>query len=201
MVRQAIRTLMMALAAITLAHTGCIHQGDLQPDAPKPLVPPPKPSTPPSHVIGCWKKNVEIGTDTVTQKPLAGISGRVYLLDESGTYSMPGDGELTVELYDDSGRAQGEASKKLEIWNIDPDTLKKLMQKDFMGPGYTLSLPWSTYRQDITQVHMAVSFKPKSGSPVAWTGSPMTIDHTQAPQITHSTGTSPSTLTRVSGTN
>src|SRR5205085_1168078 len=87
----------------------------------------------------------------------------------------------------DSARTEGGASKLLEVWNLDPATLKKIEQKDYLGTGYTMALPWSTYRKDVQQVHMAVRYEPKTGQPIAWTGTPMTIDHGQAPQVTHTT--------------
>src|SRR5262249_1844111 len=161
MVRQATQALTLALVAIALLHAGCIRKEDVRPDAPKPAVPPPKPGTLPSRVIACWNKNVEYGTDPVSQKTIAGVAGRAYLLDETSTYPLTGDGQMSVELWDDSERAQGGASKKLEIWNIDPETLKKQVHKDYMGAGYTLALPWSSYRKEITHIHMAVHYQPK----------------------------------------
>jgi hypothetical protein len=201
---QATRALTLAVVALTLVHAGCIHKGDTRPDPPaatppaKPAVPPPKPGTPPTRVIACWNKNVEWGTDPVSQQTIAGIAGRIYLLDETATYAIPGDGTLSVELYDDSGRAEGKPSKKLEVWNIDPETLKKLVKKDMMGAGYTLSLPWSTYRKDISQIHMVVNFQPPTGAAITSTGAPLTVDHSQAPQITHTMPGPPSPLAAVS---
>ncbi len=200
MVRQTSRALTLAAVAIALLHAGCIHKSDVRPDAPKPAVPPPKPGTPPTQVIACWKKNVEYGTDPVSNKTIAGIAGRVYLFDDTGTYPLTGDGKISVELYDDSARAEGGASKQLEIWNLDAETLKKLVQKDYMGAGYTLTLPWSTYRKEISQIHMVVHYEPKAGEQITWTGTPMTVDHGQMPQITHTTATAPPAVAPVSAT-
>src|SRR5262249_19841415 len=46
------------------------------------------------------------------------------------------------------------------------DTLRRLLKKDRIGWGYTLFLPWSTYRPEVTQVRLRVCYQPAQGSPI-----------------------------------
>src|SRR5581483_612242 len=54
----------------------------------------------------------------------------------------------------------------LEEWRIDSDTLKRLGKRDMLGWGYTLFLPWSTYRPDVGQVRMKLAYVPVKGTPI-----------------------------------
>jgi hypothetical protein len=209
MVRQASRSVVLLLCGAL--PIGCVHKGSTRPDDPpaaavadkdkKPQVPPPKPGTPPSTVFATFSNKVDYGTDPVSNKTIAGVSGRVYLMDENGVYALTGEGKMSVQLYDDSARLEGKPSKLLEQWNFDPATLKSIKQKDYLGEGFTMSLPWSTYRTDICQFHLAVRFEPTKGNPISWSGRPTTVDHGQDAQLSHAAATTQSTLVPVSATN
>ena len=81
--------------------------------------------------------------------------------------------EVALAHHEEPGHGHGEKADQkqqprvLEQWNIDKDTLRRLARKDIFGWGYTLFLPWQTYRQEISHVYMHVAFIPDSGaSPV-----------------------------------
>ena len=96
-----------------------------------------------------------------------GIVGRLYL---SGAIALKecyeAEGDVTVFLYNDSVPVeQGMEQTPMEGWKIDRVTLQKLARKDVVGWGYTLFLPWSSYRPDVTRVHMKLQYdRPKGGS-------------------------------------
>src|SRR5205085_8747478 len=98
--------------------------------------------------------------------PLRGLAGRMYLFGPdlpSGDVSPPvsGDGKVTVDMYDDRPMLVGGAPVALERWEFPPEILKQLLRKNGWGWGYTLFLPWVTsYRPDITQVHLRLSYTP-----------------------------------------
>src|SRR5262249_48925831 len=55
---------------------------------------------------------------------------------------------------------------EIERWNIDKDNLKKMLQKDIFGWGYTLFLPTAACNPNVTQVHINVAFTPDNGPPI-----------------------------------
>lgn len=126
-----------------------------------------RPHHPPllSQVHGAWKDQLVVTQDTVNAgKPLAGIAGRVYLFGPDLGFPQKGEGTLVVDLYDATNIPAGEKPKMLERWKFDPTSLDRLCRKDTIGWGYTVFLPWSTYRPDILQVQMRVAFHPKEGN-------------------------------------
>jgi hypothetical protein len=52
-----------------------------------------------------------------------------------------------------------------------------------VGNGYTLFLPWSTYKREITNVRMTVRYDSKQGgTPLYSPSAPMTLEHPPAPK-------------------
>jgi hypothetical protein len=94
---------------------------------------------------------------------MPGIVGRVYLFGKDIAFPLQADGSLYVELAEiDNGQP-----KVLEQWSIDALTMAKLQRKDAIGAGYSLFLPWGTYRPDISHVQLRVAFQPaKGGTPL-----------------------------------
>ncbi len=92
-----------------------------------------------------------------------GIAGRLYLFDQQGL-PVAGDGGVTIELYDDSAVAKGGEAKLLELWKLDKEILRSLLQRDMIGWGYSLLLPWGTYSPAIAAVHMKVRYDPPKDS-------------------------------------
>src|SRR5262249_32724616 len=100
-------------------------------------------------------------------RPLPGLAGRLYLMGSELGIPVKGDGgAVAVDLYDVSHAQAGVPPMLLERWQLQPDYLAKLLRKDKIGWGYTLFLPWSTYRPDVSRVQLNVCFIPPNGNPV-----------------------------------
>jgi hypothetical protein len=114
-----------------------------------------------------WEQQVVYASDPThggVQTP--GLAGRLYLFGPEPGKPLVGDGSLVVDLFDETPVAKGGQPKLLERWCIDKDTLKRLARNDFVGPGYTLFLPWGTYRPDIAKVHLTMCYSPQKGTPL-----------------------------------
>jgi hypothetical protein len=165
------------ILALIVSFAGC---APLVPFVAAPVNEPPKPSAACCQAVVQWSNRVHYEPDPANGGVLTpGIIGRFYLFDAQVKDSLVGDGSILVSLFDDSGPTKSE--KPIEIWFIDPDTLKRLLRQDNIGWGYTLFLPWTTYKREINNVHLTVRYDPKSGSPLYTPSSPLTLDHPQPP--------------------
>jgi hypothetical protein len=114
-----------------------------------------------------WDKGVRFAVDpTRGGTPNPGLSGRLYLFGFDGKFPLEGDGSLVVELYDDTPLVTGGQTCLKERWVLDDKTLKRLLQKDTIGWGYTLFLPWGTYNRAITQIHLITRYTAMNGAPL-----------------------------------
>jgi hypothetical protein len=98
--------------------------------------------------------------------PLVGLAGRVYLFGQALGHPVAGNGMAIIELQDLTHANAQTKPRLLERWEIDSVTLNRLLRKDTIGWGYTLFLPWSTYRQDISKVQLQVRYVPEKGLPL-----------------------------------
>src|SRR5439155_22160470 len=135
------------LGMLLLGIAGCLSAGciglsvQVTPDAPKSM-------QLPCEVAVCWKPGVEFAPDPAHGgQPTPGLVGRVFLFNQK-QLPVEGNGSLHVELADGSV----DPPKVLEQWNIDAVTLRKYQRRDAIGPGYSVFLPWGTYRKDLTHV-------------------------------------------------
>jgi hypothetical protein len=146
------------LGACLLA--GCVTTDDkVDPAAPPP---PPKDVTP-CQVLATWEPQVFWAPDPVHNgTPSPTLVGQVYLFGPDVGFPMMGDGSLVVDLYEGSP-PPGTPATPLEEWRIDPTSLRKYARHDYIGWGYTLGLPWQTYRPDLCHVQMRVRYE--SGKP------------------------------------
>lgn len=116
------------------------------------------------QVQALWENRVITTQDIVSQgQPLLGLAGRVYFFGEEVGYPLASKGTLTIDAYE---ILPDNKTQMLERWEIDPKTLVKLGRKDTIGWGYTVFLPWSTYRPDISRVQLQVKFVPEQGVPL-----------------------------------
>jgi hypothetical protein len=124
--------------------------------------PSPPPVGKPVEVMATWKPTVQVFPDTLNNgKPTPALSGRVYLFDGQMGSPIVADGMLVVSVYDDHPRVGANGDPvPLQIWKITPECMKLVQTRDVLGWGYTLNLPWDTYRPDITQVRFMVRFEP-----------------------------------------
>jgi hypothetical protein len=99
-------------------------------------------------------------------QPLSGLGGRLYLFGQELGAPVIGDGSAIIDLCDVTPETTQGKPKLLERWEIDQATLKRLARKDTIGWGYTLFLPWSTCRPEMTRVQLQVRYVPEKGLPL-----------------------------------
>jgi hypothetical protein len=152
--------------ALTLA-TGCAGV--------KSLLAPQVPPATAHHIWTTWQpKVVPLVSPNGTTMP--GLAGRLYLFDEQDPHPLTEDGSVVVDLFDDTPAATGGQPKLLEKWVLDKDTLKKLLRRDMIGQGYTLFLPWGTFKSEISQIHLMVAYTPPKGNPLYSPSTPITLN-------------------------
>jgi hypothetical protein len=156
----------VAVAALLLAlASGCVGSGQLMPDLGT-AAPPPV-----AQVTALWSKEVMAGVDPLNHgAPLYGLAGRI-LLYGSDMKNAVADGKLVVELWATLPEQPQAPPAWMGKWEIDRATLQaKCLKTDSLGPGYTLNLPWPTYRPDITHLEIKVRYEPAKGLPVFTSG-------------------------------
>jgi hypothetical protein len=136
------------------------------------------PTGPVYQVVATWNNQVMTAPDPVhggTATP--GLAGRVYLFGPQLDFPMEGDGTMVVDLYDPASptKAPNGTPAPLEEWRFDKDTLKRLLRKDMIGWGYTVFLPWGTYRDDIKEVRLQIRYEPLKGTPLYAESSPLSL--------------------------
>jgi hypothetical protein len=163
----------LALTALALGATGCESVNW----ALHPTVEAPPEGVAQVHTT--WENRVLVTQDCVNEgAPLIGIGGRMYLFGQEVGFPLKGDGSVTVDVYDISPAATNGEPKMLERWQIDRKTLHRLARKDFIGWGYTLFLPWATYRPDIQRVQIQLRYVPeKGGTPLFAPPCQVTLRH------------------------
>jgi hypothetical protein len=140
---------------------GCVSLASLVPDTDAP------PTGPICEVATWWNPQVVFSPDPTRHgTPIPGLAGRLYLFGENKGVSLSGEGSVVIDLFDPA-RADGQGGvMPVEEWKIDKDTLQRLQRRDAIGWGYTLFLPWSTYRPDFTKLTMRARFEPVKGEPI-----------------------------------
>lgn len=118
----------------------------------------------PCEVVVAWNPEVLTRPDPAHRgAPTPGLGGRMYLFGGGSDCPLTGDGCVVVDLYED---VSPNATIPLEEWRIDKDTLKRLLRRDAVGWGYTLFLPWGTYKPEIKQVQLRLRYEPIKGAPL-----------------------------------
>ncbi len=136
----------------------------------------PPPGAPACQVVTTWCNQVVFTPDpTHNGDTTPGLAGRVYLFGQTIDFPVVGDGCLVVDLFDeDRPAAQGKAASPLEEWRLDRDTLRRLLRRDPVGWGYTVFLPWATYRPDVIHLQLKIRYEPANGTPL-FAGTPLTL--------------------------
>jgi hypothetical protein len=136
----------------------------------------PKPYGEPCRVVAAWNPAVVYTPDPVHDgTPNPGLAGRIYLFGPEIGCPMLGNGSLGISLFEDGPCGLGNSTTPLEEWHFDADTLKRLEHKDPVGWGYTVFLPWGTYKPGITRIHLKVRYDPPHGFPIFAASAPMTL--------------------------
>jgi hypothetical protein len=123
----------------------------------------------PCQLVATWYPEVVFTPDPAHGgMPGPGLAGRLYLFGPEVGAPLIGDGSLVVDLFDDSSCAKTQAGTPmpLEEWRFDRDTLKRLERPDAVGAGYTLFLPWGTYKPETSHVHVRLQYQPAKGTPL-----------------------------------
>jgi hypothetical protein len=174
-VSQRRRAGLAALVGLALAtfSVGCVSM--------KALVYPDKPVPPVSQIAATWENKVFYAPDPAHGgAPSPGLAGRLYLFGEETGHPLVGDGSVLVDLFDDMAVASGGQPRLIEKWILDKDTVKRLLRKDMIGQGYTLFLPWGTFKPETTQVHLMVTYTPQKGNPLYSPSSTITLNKEDA---------------------
>jgi hypothetical protein len=106
----------------------------------------------------------------------------LYLFGQEISYPLVEEGSVVVDLYDDTKPNTGEARPPLEEWRLDRENLKRLLKRDTIGWGYTLFLPWGTFRPDVNLVHLKIRYEPSKGTPLYAESGPLTLDNAEVSQ-------------------
>jgi hypothetical protein len=135
-----------------------------------------KPYAEPCWVVAAWNPAVVYTPDPMHDgTPTPGLAGRIYLFGPEIGFPMLGNGGLSVALFDDGPGGTAKSTTPLEEWHFDPTTLKRLEHRDPVGWGYTVFLPWGSYKPEITHIHLKVRYEPPQGFPIYAASAPMTL--------------------------
>ena len=150
-----------SLAALLLAlASGCVSSGQVTSD----LVT----TNQVSQVVGVWNNQVLIGVDPAHNgAPMYGLAGRIFLYSAGMDRNLYSDGNMVIEMWGTPPEQPQSPPVRLESWEIKKDILNSAcLRKDGFGEGYTLNLPWPSYRPDLSQLQMRVRYEPPKGLPV-----------------------------------
>ncbi|MCI0378727.1 MAG: hypothetical protein L0215_14055 [Gemmataceae bacterium] len=144
---------------LAAALPGCVTQQPfmaLRPSEPTPVV---------CQAHAYWEGRVFISQDTENGgAPVPVLAGRLYLFGTEVGHPFKARGKVMVDLLDVTKVTQGAAPVFMDRWELSADTLERLARQDTIGWGYTLTLPWRSYRPDIRHVQLRLCFTPEKGN-------------------------------------
>ncbi len=148
-----------------------------------------KPNCGVSQVIMIWDNRIRLANDTEHGgTPYPVLAGRMFLFNEATKQPLTVTGDVICDIYNATNpNPTGDDAKPYRV-TLTKDKLPLLLRKDMVGEGFTIVLPWFSYRPDITKVKLQLQFKPENGSPVYADPALLTLK-TEAPppppQVTH----------------
>jgi hypothetical protein len=159
--REPRRAFCFLLFSFALCLAGCINTGAF-------VVPGIEwPSAGPCEAVVAWNPEVVYRPDPANRgTPAPGLGGRMYLFGEGSDCPLAGDGCVVVDLYEKMPLTGDTSPVPLEEWRFDRATLKRLLRRDAVGWGYTLFLPWGTYKPEIKEVELRLRYEPVKGAPL-----------------------------------
>jgi hypothetical protein len=114
---------------------------------------------PATEMVIAWRNWIDYLPDpTQSGRKGPGLAGQMFLF---GPKAVPvlADGTLTIDLFDETPRPQGQPGNIPERWTFDKEALKALQSTDErFGKCYVLFLPWPSYRPDVTRVRIATRY-------------------------------------------
>jgi hypothetical protein len=140
---------------------------------------------PVDHMMVFWNNELMITQDNLNGgAPLPGLVGRLQLLNEDTGRQVEAHGKVMVCMFDMTPVPSGKPAIKVAEWSFDEKSLKQLKKKkiDTFGGGYTLFLPWDTYRPDVKQVQLQVAYIPTDGPPRYGEPSKLTLQTDDLPK-------------------
>ena len=109
--------------------------------------------------------------------PVPGLLGRLYVFSTDEAVPIVADGELVVDVWDNSPKINGGKPKLLEVWHLDAEAFAKFRKRDIIGEGYSIFLPWSTYNIDVRQINVIVRYTGKDGRVLMTPPETLSVDH------------------------
>ena len=172
------RSFLLAALLLALA-SGCVSSGQLTPDLVN--------TNQVSQVVGMWNNQVLIGVDPAHNgAPMYGLAGRVFLFTQGMREFLLADGNMVIEMWATLPEQPQGPPVRLESWEIKKDLLNSAcLGKDGWGQGYTMNLPWPSYRPDLAQVDMRIRYKPAKGLPI-YGKSTVVLNNGPGPELTAS---------------
>ncbi|MGE0529287.1 MAG: hypothetical protein AB7P49_19690, partial [Bdellovibrionales bacterium] len=118
-----------------------------------------------SQIATTWDNQVHIVPDPIHPgQSVPSLSARVYLFGSNDGHPVLGDGEMVVQMFYDTVGEQGPQRIMLEQWQLPNSILAKLVNKDMIGWGYSITLPWTSHNISIANVEMVVAYRNSSGN-------------------------------------
>lgn len=114
-----------------------------------------------------WESRVAVIEDVANNgRPVPGIAGRLYFFGTEIGHPVKGKGAVAVDIYDATGGSPGPQTQPLIHVDFDAQSLDQLYRKDTIGWGYTLFLPWETYRSEVKRIQLNLRYTPAKGTPI-----------------------------------
>jgi hypothetical protein len=112
-----------------------------------------------------WSNQILVTTDYGTNQgaPLPGLVGHLSLMGRDLGHTVRSNGRVVVDLFDASGVDQNGNPKFLGRWQLSKENLARLGQKDILGLGYTLFLPWPDYKPECKKLQLQLTYLPDDG--------------------------------------
>lgn len=109
--------------------------------------------------------------------PVPGLLGRMYVFSTDEAVPIVADGELIVDVWDNSPKVNDGKPKLMEVWHLDAAAFAKFRKRDIIGEGYSIFLPWSTYNIDVRQINVIVRYTGKDGRVLMTPPETLSVDH------------------------
>jgi len=153
------------------------------------------PEDPPiKDVLVYWDDHVHVTSNTQNHTAaLPGLAGRIWLQGEEAKQMEEARGKIVIELYDMTGGPNA-TPKPLVGVTYGRNDLPQFKRKDLVGDGYTLFVPWESYRPDVKEVKLLVYYMPDKGPMKQGNEVTMTLRPAEQPQITGGQRTVPVAL-------
>ncbi|MCE9530041.1 MAG: hypothetical protein K8T89_02715 [Planctomycetes bacterium] len=166
------RTALAGMACAALAPLGCFALGktSIHKEEPK--------AGQQGRLVSAWENKIVYAPDASRGgETIPGLTGRVYLFGPDLNAPYLGDGKLLIDLFDATPHGQGAPPKMIEHYIYPADVLQKLTKKDVFGDGYTLFLPWATYRPDISHIYILMRYDTVKGEQFFHQSGTFSVDH------------------------